>query len=234
MNKQRGGTPLGFALGLLVGLGAALAVAVYVTKVPMPFVDRGLMRKPEQDIREQERNKDWNPNAGLASKTIPQPAPSEPAPVPALAPTPAAAPASAPVPAPAPAPAPAAAVKPAPAAPAPAPEVKPAPAAKPAGDPLGDLMQSRGSASSAAAPEAADPYIYYVQAGAFQAPEEAETQRAKVAMLGFDPKVSEREQAGRSVYRVRLGPFRSKPEADKAEEFLSSHGVTAALIRSQR
>jgi cell division protein FtsN len=116
----------------------------------------------------------------------------------------------------------------------PAPEVKPAPAAKPAGDPLGDLMQSRGNASSAAAPEAADPYVYYVQAGAFQAPEEAETQRAKVAMLGFDPKVSEREQAGRAIYRVRLGPFRSKPEADKAEEFLASHGVTAALIRSQR
>ena len=239
MNKQRGGTPLGFALGLLFGLGAALAVAVYVTRVPMPFIDRGLMRKPDQDVREQERNKDWNPNAGLASKTVPPPPPapapvSEPVPAPVVrpapvAPVPAPVPAPAPVPVSVPAPAPAVVVKP-----APAPEVKPAPVAKPAGDPIGDLIQSRGSASNAAASELPDPYIYYVQAGAFQAPEDAEAQRAKVAMLGFDPKVSEREQAGRLLYRVRLGPFRSKPEADKTEEFLASHGVTAALIRSQR
>ncbi len=267
MNTQRGGTPLGFALGLLVGLGTALAVAVYVTRVPMPFMDRGLMRKPDQDVREQERNRDWNPNAGLASKTVPVPAASfvrpapvpvpapAPAPVPVPAPAPAPAPAPVPVsisvsvptpapavkptpapsPAPAPAPAPVPVVKPAP-PPAPAPVVKPAPAAKPATekDPLGDLIQSRDGAGSAAAPELADPYIYFVQAGAFQAPEEAETQRAKLSMLGFDPRVSEREQAGRLLYRVRLGPFRSRPEADKTQEFLSSHGVKVALIRSQR
>ena len=37
MEKQRGGTLLGVIIGALVGLGAALAVAVYVTKVPVPF-----------------------------------------------------------------------------------------------------------------------------------------------------------------------------------------------------
>ena len=44
MNKQLGGTLIGFVIGLLVGLGLALAVAVYVTKVPVPFVDRGVSR----------------------------------------------------------------------------------------------------------------------------------------------------------------------------------------------
>jgi len=58
MNKQAGGTLAGFLIGLLVGLGAALAVAVYVAKVPIPLVDRGLQRKPDQDAKEQERNKD--------------------------------------------------------------------------------------------------------------------------------------------------------------------------------
>ena len=33
MNTQRGGTLLGFIIGALVGLGAALAVAIYITKV---------------------------------------------------------------------------------------------------------------------------------------------------------------------------------------------------------
>ena len=42
--RATGGTLIGFVAGLLVGLGAALAVAVYVTKVPVPFVDRGLSR----------------------------------------------------------------------------------------------------------------------------------------------------------------------------------------------
>lgn len=218
MKKHRGGTLLGFILGLLVGLGAALAVAVYVTKVPIPLVDRGLQPKPDQDAQEQMRNRDWNPNAGLASKTVPQ---SKPADESATVSAPAAPPAEPVKSTPAPATVPASA----------SPESKPAPAAKPvAKDPLGDLIDSRADAS-APKPES---FIYYVQAGAFRGPEEAETQRAKLAMLGFDFKVSEREQAGRLVYRLRLGPYRSKDEADRAQERLVAQGVEVALVRSQR
>ena len=49
MKQQRGGTILGFIIGVVVGLGAALAVAVYVTKVPVPFLNKGQSRGPEQD-----------------------------------------------------------------------------------------------------------------------------------------------------------------------------------------
>ena len=55
IKKHRGGTLLGFILGLLVGLGAALAVAVYVTKVPIPLVDRGLQPRPCCVIRSMPR-----------------------------------------------------------------------------------------------------------------------------------------------------------------------------------
>ena len=212
MNKQAGGTLAGFLIGLLVGLGAALAVAVYVTKVPIPLVDRGLQRKPDQDAKEQERNKDWNPNAGLASKSVPATKPAEEAPAATSAPAPASVPA--------------------PAEPAAA---KPAGTAKPAGkDPLGDLIHSRADGGTAKAEPDADPFIYFIQAGAFRSPEDAESQRAKLAMLGFDAKVSEREQAGRLVYRVRLGPFRQKGEADRAQERLAVQGVEGALVRTQR
>ena len=68
---QRGGTLVGFVVGLLVGLGLALSVAVYVTRVPVPFVDRGVTRKPADDAAEAERNKGWNPNAGLVNKPPP-------------------------------------------------------------------------------------------------------------------------------------------------------------------
>lgn len=214
MKKHRGGGLLGFVLGLLVGLGAALAVAVYVYKGQDTLLKQLPPPGAAQDAKEQERNRDWNPNAGLASKSVPLPKPVE------------AAVTSAPAPAPTPAPAPASAsvVEPG----------KPAPVAKPqAKDPLGELIDSRVEGNAANAPKT-DSFIYFLQAGAFRAPEEAESQRAKLAMQGFDFKVSEREQAGRLVYRLRLGPFRSKTEVDQAQERLVDHGVEVALVRSQR
>lgn len=92
MKQQRGGTILGFIIGVVVGLGAALAVAVYVTKVPVPFLNKGQSRSSEQDAAEAKKNKDWDPNAPLYGKN---PAKSA-APVPAVTastPAPAAAPA---------------------------------------------------------------------------------------------------------------------------------------------
>ncbi len=79
MKQQRGGTLLGFILGVVVGLGTALAVAVYVTKVPVPFLNKGQSRTPDQDAAEAEKNKDWNPNAPLYGKTPARPAATPPA-----------------------------------------------------------------------------------------------------------------------------------------------------------
>ena len=47
-------------------------------------------------------------------------------------------------------------------------------------------------------------------------------------------KVTEREQAGRTVYRVRLGPYERKEEADAVKEKLDAAGIDAALVRVQR
>ncbi len=208
MNKQTGGTLVGFILGLLVGLGVALGVAVYVTKVPVPFVDRAVQRKPDQDALEIERNKNWNPNATLTTK-----------PAPAKVETPAAE-------ATVPTPAPATAAVPARTAPV---------AAK--SDALGDLIQSKvqgpGQVAKVEA-QVADPFIYFVQAGAFRSPDEAEAQRAKLALGGFDAKVSEREQAGKAVFRVRLGPYNQKTEAEAMTDNLKNQGFDTALVRVQR
>jgi cell division protein FtsN len=46
--------------------------------------------------------------------------------------------------------------------------------------------------------------------------------------------VTEREQAGRTVYRVRLGPYEKKEDADAARTKLESGGVDAALVRVQK
>jgi cell division protein FtsN len=53
-------------------------------------------------------------------------------------------------------------------------------------------------------------------------------------MLGFAAKVTEREQAGRTVYRVRLGPYDRKEEADSAKDKLDGNGMESSLVRVQR
>jgi len=83
---QRGGFVMGLIVGLLLGLALALAVALYVTKAPVPFVNKVPQRTPEQDAAEAERNKSWDPNAPLAGKPGARPA-SAPG-VPAAASTP--------------------------------------------------------------------------------------------------------------------------------------------------
>jgi cell division protein FtsN len=215
---QRGGTLTGFVVGLLVGLGLALSVAVYVTRVPVPFVDRGVTRKPAEDAAEAERNKGWNPNAGLVSKPPPLPAPVVPESPAAIDP--------------------ATAKDGAASAPIKADAAKPADSAatKPEADPLGDLMKAKvgGAADPAPAAAGGDPFTYFIQAGAFKSPEEAQAQKARLAMLGMDASVTEREQAGRVVYRVRMGPFGQKAMADATREQLEVNGVEAALVRVQR
>ncbi len=216
-SSSLGGTLIGFVVGLLVGLGVALAVAVYVTRVPIPFVDRNVSRNAGQDALEAERNKGWNPNKALNGDV------ATPAPAPAAPPEAAGA-----------------IVVP----PADGKGLPPALATgnRPAADPLGDLVQSKlgqapaAAAGAAATPPApgADPFTYFVQAGAFRTPADAETQRAKLAMLGINAEVSEREQSGRTVYRVRVGPFNQKALADLTQEQLEVSGVEAALVRVQR
>jgi cell division protein FtsN len=78
MKQQRGGTLLGLIIGIVIGLAVALVVALYVTKTPVPFLNKGQNRTPDQDAAEEKRNKDWDPNAPLKGKA-PAAAASKPA-----------------------------------------------------------------------------------------------------------------------------------------------------------
>lgn len=248
-SQQRGGTLIGLILGVLIGLAAALAVAVYVTKVPVPFVDRALTRKPAEDAAEAERNKNWNPNASLGSggaiKSITPPPPAE-KPAAEKAPAPEPAPAqpvreaqSEPVAKPA---APVAEAKPAAPVAEAKPVVPPAKAKTESADPLGDLAQSKMATKTAAASGAAKPeaessvgtFVYFVQAGAYRTPQDAQAQRAKLLLMGLDASTTEREQSGRTVYRVRMGPYERQADAEKMKDNLAANGVEAALVRVQR
>ena len=48
MTSQRGGFVLGMVVGLLIGLAVALGVALYITKAPIPFINKVPQRTAEQ------------------------------------------------------------------------------------------------------------------------------------------------------------------------------------------
>jgi cell division protein FtsN len=206
LKTQRGGTFLGFILGLVLGLGVALGVAIYVTKVPTPFSNKNQPRTNAQDVQETEKNKDWNPNSVLQPKA-PAEQPVAPNANPPAADTPAAA----------------------------ADTAKPVPRPAVTADPLGDLAKTKsGLSTPATPPDATDPFDYLVQAGAYRTSADADAQKAKLAMLGLDAKVSERDQAGRVVYRVRMGPFNDKNTAERIRTQLEANGIENTLVRVQR
>ena len=224
--RQRGGFAVGLIIGLLIGLALALGVALYVTKVPIPFVNKVPQRTADQDAAEIQKNKNWDPNSPLYGKNPAKPSAAASgmvAPLPSVA---------TPQPGVLPAPAVTGAVMPPPtaAARASAPQSTRDPAAILADKPAAPKITP--SASGAAG--GADPFSYFVQAGAYGRTEDAEAQRAKLAMLGLEGKLTEREQAGRTVFRVRVGPFDKKGDADAAKDKLAASGVEAALVRVQR
>ncbi|MGC4078689.1 MAG: SPOR domain-containing protein [Rubrivivax sp.] len=218
MKKQRGGFALGLVVGLLAGLAVALGVALYITKAPVPFIDKVPQRTPEQDSAEAERNKRWDPNAPLAGKVppMPEPAASGAAPGGQAATTPAAPP-----------------------VPASAPGTPPATRtpATPATPPAAQGGSSRDPAailSGQSTDKAAEAFVYFVQTGAFTRTEDAEQERARLAMLGYGAKVSEREQAGKTMYRVRTGPYATREDAEAVQGRLQAANIDARLVRAEK
>jgi len=211
VNGQRGGFVMGLVVGLLAGLALALGVALYITKAPVPFINKVPQRTAEQDTAEAERNRNWDPNGPLGGKWVPRPA---------------AAVASGTV----------AAAASSPAAVPPAPPVAAAPAKAPARDPAAVPSGSSTAAAPAAGPATppVDAFVYFVQAGAYTRNEDAEQQRARLALMGQSARITEREQVGRTVYRVRLGPFPTREEADTLLGQLQEQRVDAQIVRVER
>jgi cell division protein FtsN len=74
----------------------------------------------------------------------------------------------------------------------------------------------------------------FIQAGAFSKAEDAEQQRARLAMLGFAARISEREQGGRPVFRVRVGPYETRDETQGPMDRLQAAGIEVSLVRVER
>lgn len=199
----------GIVIGLILGLAAAVAVALYVTKAPMPFMDKGNsdpIRLP--DIRQAP-----DPNSSLYSQV-----PALEGPLFAGKDTQAAS----------------GALSPSSSAPRATPDTlgnliaqlpnphttAPAPAATPA------------TAPKTAAPQlAAAPTTYYLQAGAFRSLNDAEAMRARILLLGMDASLQSAPYENGTINRVRVGPFTGLDEMNTARSVLGREKIETSVVR---
>ena len=222
---QRGGFAVGLVIGLLIGLGLALGVALYVTKVPIPVLNKVPQRTAVQDAAEAEKNRNWDPNSPLYGKNPARPSASASG---VLAPAVTALPQNSKPPV-----QPPPAVAPPPVAPAPLARASAPSSARDPSAILADRPATKPPVAGGTGTDP-DPFRYFVQAGAYSRTEDADQQRANLAMIGLEGRITEREQSGRTVYRVRVGPFENKADADAAKEKVGAAGVEAQLVRVQR
>jgi cell division protein FtsN len=205
--QHRGGTLLGIVIGLIIGLMIAVAVAFYLNKGPKPFSDNktgGAAKTGAKAGTDKGDNSD--PNRPLYGK-----------------------------------------------------DTKAAEAAKggaakeekrfsfyeilPGKEEVVDARKAQEVAKAGAkddpkaAPKADDAKSvakeqYFLQAGAFASAGDADNQKAKLALLGFEAKVETVELEGKgTMHRVRLGPYGRLDDINRVRSTLASNNVDAALIR---
>jgi len=74
--------------------------------------------------------------------------------------------------------------------------------------------------------------LYFVQAGAFQNPADADNLKARLALIGLVASVEPASLPDRGTwYRVRLGPYNQLEEINRVRATLAQNGVDASLVR---
>lgn len=233
---ESGSTLYGALAGLLIGLIVAAVVAFYVTKAPVPFVDRASRQGDSGKLPDPRQAPD--PNAGLYGRDgaagAPPTGPTATAPAP-LPGTGAGAGTGAAKPDETPArlddlgaliatlPSTAKPQATAPAAVAMAPSQAPTPISKPAPAPK--------AAAPATATASAATGTYFLQAGAFRGENDAESLRARILLLGLPVNVQKAEVNGKPINRVRVGPFARLDDMNRARGRLGENKIETAVVR---
>lgn len=220
---ESGSTLYGALAGLLIGLIVAAVVAFYVTKAPVPFVDRASRQGDTGKLPDPRSAPD--PNAGLYGRDGAAGAPP-------TGPT-------------------ATAPAPLPGAGAPGKGDETPAKLDDLGALIATLPTSRGSAAPAAtasaptpiakaaptAPATAKPAApaatgtYYLQAGAFRGENDAETLKARIILLGLPVAVQKAELNGKPINRVRVGPFARLDDMNRARGRLGENKIETAVVR---
>lgn len=202
--KQAGGTLLGLIIGLIIGLGIAVGVAMVISKTALPFTNK--FASPDKSLQPAEGAL-TDPNKPMYGKKPVVPESDK-----GMPPGDATAPGT------------------------PPPTVSESTIKSPV------VEQSTSPKNTAAADKAAngetvkssgddEKFIYFLQAGAFRELADAESMRAKLALLGFEATVSDRQADTGTLHRVRIGPFGQLETMNRVRGKLTDNGVDVAVVR---
>jgi cell division protein FtsN len=90
----------------------------------------------------------------------------------------------------------------------------------------------KDAARAAAKGKAEEQGTYFIQAGSFQNPADADNQKARLAILGLDSSVDPTTLPDKGTwYRVRMGPFTRLEDVNKVRQTLAQNGIDASLVR---
>ena len=103
------------------------------------------------------------------------------------------------------------------------------PAVPSSADPIADI--ATGKAAADAATSAKTDVVFFVQTGAFASQSEADAQKASLAMQGMQSQISEGLVDGKSVWRVRIGPFANVDDSGIVRSKLTGMGIKPAVIK---
>jgi cell division protein FtsN len=74
--------------------------------------------------------------------------------------------------------------------------------------------------------------VYFIQAGSFQNPADADNQKARLAILGFESSVEPANLPDKGTwYRVRMGPYQKLDEINRIRQSLAQSGIEASLVK---
>ena len=106
----------------------------------------------------------------------------------------------------------------------------PTPATAPAATPTAATAPTAPAPAAAASSDTSARYI--LQAGSFSASGDAESLKARIALLGLSARVESGDANGKTVYRVRMGPYGTATELAEAKQKLGNGGLPALAIKA--
>ena len=93
-------------------------------------------------------------------------------------------------------------------------------------------LRARAAAAAKGGQQDQSKDVYFIQAGSFQNPAEADNQKARLAILGFDSSVEPANLPDKGTwYRVRMGPYTKVDEINKVRQMLAQNGIEASLVK---
>jgi cell division protein FtsN len=100
-------------------------------------------------------------------------------------------------------------------------------------DPIAEIAVGKSAAEviTGSKTDAKTDVVFFVQTGMFASQSEADSQKAGLAMQGMQSQISEGLVDGKTVWRVRIGPFANVDDSGIVRSKLTGMGIKPAVIK---